>query len=409
MEYQYAVHTKILSKVVLVIMENITNINTRIVTMNYSKSGGYDQVPPVLDQFKVQNIENLDFPIVTGELNGNVVQTRNIQPNIDARLPVQAESTISMQTETVDDGSISIANVSNGSHSAEVPNKGHVFEYHDPFDIHSYPITNPPIFDSTMILPYTSNEGIPRRRRISISNGQIGQIINHEFYLDNESLLDEDLNGPRLNDQPLSKDDTMLNDAHPHQNRAPVRPGSTEQFLQIQQPQMPQKDMIPQRPVKAALDIPLGQQQRMYRENQLKSEIHRTPKDPPAGVPPPNHQLIYNNEVIYNPNNGPIPGTAAWKKERLLERNRLAASKCRQRKKHAQQQLQNNVSKYQKDVDVLKDKLNKYEKVFKNYNLIISKHVDKFPDSDLKTLSKFSDIDAITEKDLDVISKLAGS
>ena len=260
-----------------------------------------------------------------------------------------------------------------------------------------------------MMLPYTSNEGIPRRRRISISNGQIGQIINHEFYLDNESPLDEDLNGPRLNHQPLSKDDTMLNGAHPHQNRAPVRPGSTEQVLQIQQPQLPQKNLIPQRPVKSALDIPLEQHQRMYRENQLKAEIHRTQKDPPAGVPPPNHQLIYNNEVIYNPNNGPIPGTAAWKKERLLERNRLAASKCRQRKKHAQQQLQNNVSKYQKDVDVLKDKLNKYEKVFKNYNLIISKHVDKFPDSDLKTLSKFSDIDAITEKDLDVISKIAGS
>ena len=39
-----------------------------------------------------------------------------------------------------------------------------------------------------------------------------------------------------------------------------------------------------------------------------------------AGVPPPNHQLLYNNEVIYNPNDGPIPGTAAWKRKVAREK-----------------------------------------------------------------------------------------
>mmetsp|Transcript_8612 Transcript_8612/g.8507 ORF Transcript_8612/g.8507 Transcript_8612/m.8507 type:complete len:379 (-) Transcript_8612:67-1203(-) len=373
--------------------------------MNYSKNEAYDQVPSVLNQFKVQNIENLDYPLVTGD-HGNMVQTRNIQPNI----AVQAEPTNPMEPQAIVNGSISITNVSNGNHTSELPNKSHTFEFHDPFDIHSYPITNPPIFDSTMMLPYTSNEGIPRRRRISISNGQIGQIINHEFYLDNESPLDEELNGPRLTHEPISKDDTMMNDVQPQHNRVPVRPSSTEQFLQIQQPQLPQKEMEPQAPLKVRLDLPVGQQQRTHAEDSLKSETPTTTKgDPPAGVPPPNHQLIYNNEVIYNPNNGPIPGTAAWKKERLLERNRLAASKCRQRKKHAQQQLQNNISKYQKDVDMLKDKLTKYEKVFKNFTLIIAKHADKFPELELKTLTKFSDMDSITEKDLDAMSKIAGT
>ena len=46
--------------------------------------------------------------------------------------------------------------------------------FHNPFDVNSYPITNPPIFDSTMTVPYTT-DGVPRRRRISISNGQIGR------------------------------------------------------------------------------------------------------------------------------------------------------------------------------------------------------------------------------------------
>ncbi|RCK56446.1 hypothetical protein Cantr_04870, partial [Candida viswanathii] len=38
------------------------------------------------------------------------------------------------------------------------------FPYHNPFDVNSYPITNPPIFDSTMSVPYTTAEGVPRRR-----------------------------------------------------------------------------------------------------------------------------------------------------------------------------------------------------------------------------------------------------
>lgn len=160
--------------------------------------------------------------------------------------------------------------------------------FHNPFDVNSYPITNPPIFDSTMTVPYTT-DGVPRRRRISISNAQIGQIVSHEAY------FAEDLD-------------------------VPPEFESRPQTSVIEPPPPPPPQPQPQLPV----------------------EI--------AGVPPPNHQLIYNNEVIYNPENGPIPGTAAWKKERLLERNRIAASKCRQRKKQEQVQIQNNIAKMEKEL-----------------------------------------------------------
>lgn len=391
-------------------MENITNELLVLVTMNYAKDEGYTQVPPNGNQFVVQNISNLDYPIVKDGTNGNVTQIRNSQANIEARTPVQAGASNPMEPEAIGNGDISMSDVNNGGHTVEVPNRSHVFEFHDPFDINSYPITNPPIFDTTMMLPYSTNEGIPRRRRISISNGQIGQIINHEFYLENESPLDDELNATRPVNQAASKDDIVLNDVHTHQRKDPVRTESAGQ-LPHQPSQLQQKGLVSQPQLKVDLGILPEQQQGSVIKNQVKPETPNIqPGDsiPAAGVPPPNHQLIYNNEVIYNPNNGPIPGTAAWKKERLLERNRLAASKCRQRKKHAQQQLQNNVSQYQKDVDSLKDKLDKYETVFKNFNLILSKHAHKFPDSDLKLLADFKDIDAITDRDLETISKLAG-
>jgi hypothetical protein len=70
----------------------------------------------------------------------------------------------------------------------------------------------------------------------------------------------------------------------------------------------------------------------------------------------PDQKLIYNNEVIFNPDAGPIPGTAAWKKARLLERNRIAASKCRQRKKAAQIRLKEDVLNYERDIEKLEEK-----------------------------------------------------
>lgn len=194
--------------------------------------------------------------------------------------------------------------------------------YHNPFDFNSYPITNPPIFDSTMMVPYTSSDGVPRRRRLSISNGQIGQITNHEAFMEPRNDFDA---------------------------RYPLgRPGSTGP----------------------------GE------KPDLHADLQSTPEDGPtpisaAGVPPPNHQLIYNNEVIYNPNDGPIPGTAAWKRERLLERNRVAASKCRQRKKQAQQQLQDSISKYEKLLETSNRTVQRYETLVGRFKAVIRETIDK--------------------------------
>lgn len=234
-------------------------------------------------------------------------------------------------------------------------------EHHNPFEMNSYPMTNPPIIDSTMYLPYTNESGVPRRRRISISNGQIGQIVNHEAFFMDEELYDE-LNELSPFPQPaphLSADPGILY----FQEMGDALPAGP--FVQLQAPHLVAVTASLLRLSSLApAPLPVTDMDLLPKGN-----LHIV-----AGVPPPNHLLIYNNEVIYNPNNGPIPGTAAWKKERLLERNRVAASKCRQRKKQAQQQLQDNMNKYQSEIKQLHDRLKKYEQLMETYNAVLSRH-----------------------------------
>lgn len=199
------------------------------------------------------------------------------------------------------------------------------FPYHNPFDVNSYPITNPPLFDSTMMIPYNTVDGVPRRRRISISNGQIGQIISHEAFFDDDKNPELSVD---LTSRPLS---------------------SFEAGLQFTPPEAAQSVAVAEPPVPPAPEV--------------------------AGVPPPNHQLLYNNEVIYNPNDGPIPGTAAWKRERLLERNRIAASKCRQRKKQAQLQLQDSMVKMEQELQQKDAKIKELESTIELYKVTIRRSI----------------------------------
>lgn len=140
------------------------------------------------------------------------------------------------------------------------------------------------------------------RRRLSISNGQIGQIsmIVHRSEAQGEDLAsDENVGKSR-------RSDLMPHVQNSQGTSVPVAHVSASGG--IQRPQVPNR-----------------------------SEIE-VDKD---GVP--KRQLIYNNQVIFNPNAGPIPGTAAWKRQRILERNRIAASRCRQKKKNLQKRLQQDV------------------------------------------------------------------
>lgn len=262
--------------------------------------------------------------------------------------------------------------------------------FHNPFDMNSYPITNPPILDSTVI-PYGDLSS--HRRRISISNGQIGQIVNHEAIFLDEDLLDD------------------FNDLSPYmgnQNGSLTTAPDQRMFDVDSQPQSAQLQQLHRlfgqtpRPPRGPVVANQGHKQSVHSQFQDNGHISAlaTSSPPPvgstegtspksqnmAGVPPPNHQLIYNNEVIYNPNNGPIPGTAAWKKERLLERNRIAASKCRQRKKQAQQQLQDNISKSQRKIKDQTDRLQKYEKLFSVYNAALTQYFETKSDASLEPL-----------------------
>jgi hypothetical protein len=196
------------------------------------------------------------------------------------------------------------------------------------------------------------------RRRISIANGQIGQITNHspdDFYerktQDVDSVADVDA--------------TTAYDASSHPVGGPAGPVANGVQVQVAPPLPPQQipvgihqqqqQLRPQhQPHQQQAHQPQQQpQQQQQQQAQPQAQAQATPPIAINSNGVPTQKLMYNNEVIFNPEAGPIPGTAAWKKARLLERNRIAASKCRQRKKAAQNQLKENVEKYAKELDDL--------------------------------------------------------
>lgn len=283
--------------------------------------------------------------------------------------------------------------------------------FHNPFDMNSYPITNPPLFDSTMYLPYTGESGVPRRRRISISNGQIGQIVNHEaaFFME-EDLLDDLADFPPYPQPPQHPQHSQQPiQGHPQQRTPrlvePMLSASEERILLMGTPEVVPNYGQPAQ-LSQALQPPQALQQ-APRDPRAPQGPHAPFADPEhdssmAGVPPLNHLLIYNNEVIFNPNNGPIPGTAAWKKERLLERNRVAASKCRQRKKQAQKQLQDNMDRHERKISDQENRLKKYDAILRHYNTVISAQLERDPRGPLSALALLVNklVDEISLEDL---------
>ncbi|KAI5966314.1 uncharacterized protein KGF55_000623 [Candida pseudojiufengensis] len=338
-------------------------------------SGSHQQQHQHQQTRSVQSSNQTDQPHQQYQHQSNTSQNIN---NQDLNNTVKKELQQQQQQQTTSSSSSSIKNFN-------------LIPPYNPFDLNSYPMTNPPIFDSTFMLPYTTAEGIPRRRRISISNGQIGQIMNHEAFFDdnndelvNNNSLDDELT-QKFNDYELNRPQTSFivenQNQHSQQQQQQQLPPAQQQqhqppaqhiqhqndhhIQQQHQQQMtqpvphPHQHQIHQQKPQQQHQVPPHHhqlQQSQQQQHQQQIPIPQKPASPPvAGVPPPNHQLIYNNEVIYNPDNGPIAGTAAWKKERLLERNRIAASKCRQRKKNAQLQLQDNLNKMENDLKFKND------------------------------------------------------
>lgn len=154
-------------------------------------------------------------------------------------------------------------------------------------------------------------------RRLSISNGQIGQIsrmVHSQMYPSSTS---------NSSGTPNSNDSTAVSN---HSS------GSARQPQKAQQ--------------KALLD----------EEESIEVDTN--------GVP--TRELLYNNEVIFNPN-GPIPGTNAWKRAKILERNRIAASKCRAKKKNLQKKLQQDVDKLSEENSRLRDMMTEMKKRVERY------------------------------------------
>ncbi|CAI4061119.1 hypothetical protein SUVZ_05G1190 [Saccharomyces uvarum] len=100
-----------------------------------------------------------------------------------------------------------------------------------------------------------------------------------------------------------------------------------------------------------------------------------------ASVTTASSQLIH--EPFLRKNNtysGDVETSAkAWKRARLLERNRIAASKCRQRKKMSQLQLQKEFDQISKENKIMKKKLESYEKLVQKMKKISKLHSQECP------------------------------
>lgn len=299
---------------------------------------------------------------------------------------------VNFNQQPVQQAPMSYAGGANGTHNVEVNDPASSLDhpetkygngvgntiFQNPFYGNSYPITNPPLFDTTMLLPLNDGTGHTRRRRISISNGQIGQIVNHEAFFMDEDLMEEYYEQSRQirPHSPMTPTSGVQDDSA--RSRRSVMPvGASTMAYNSNNPDE-QAQLVP-----SAMNAVKNEYPQPVASNSVTLNGHvdldtrstsAADNRGVAGLPPPNHLLIYNNEVIFNPNNGPIPGTAAWKKERLLERNRVAASKCRQRKKHAQQQLQDNMNKAERQMKEKEALLKKYENLIEIYNSALKRH-----------------------------------
>lgn len=357
-------------------VQNVQNVQ------NVSGMQNVQNVAPVRGVAVNGGVLNVSMGFANGSHHGPLDRTDNGAMDNNDRSKMQFNSSNSSNASHASNNG---NNVSNGSQSHNNP------LFLNPFYGNSYPMTNPPLFDSTMLLPFGDGSGPNRRRRISISNGQIGQIVNHEaFFLDEDSMEEfyehsrqirpHSPNTPDAPPPAAVQDDTATRFARNTRSVMPV--GASRQDNPMGFNDLNEQAQI----VSSALDAPKPEysSQPQLLTNLAPGSAHlgldasrATPASENsgvAGVPPGNYSLIYNNEVIFNPNNGPIPGTAAWKKERLLERNRVAASKCRQRKKHAQQQLQDNMNKVEKQVKEKEALLDRYSSLFDMYNTALRRH-----------------------------------
>ena len=279
-------------------------------------------------------------------------------------------------------------NMNNNPHALNDPS---IMESLSPFfqpfgvDVAHLPMTNPPIFQSS--LP-GCDEPI-RRRRISISNGQISQLGE-----DIETL--ENLHNTQPPPMPNFHNYNGLNQTKNVSNK-PIY----NQAAPVTIPQYNAK-----KDSNHTKNSTLGDQNTTYPKNQQHNFVNEPSKNAPAEsisdlegmttfAPTTEGENMGKSSLRESHSNpsftsksqeshlnlgantqgNPIPGTTAWKRARLLERNRIAASKCRQRKKVAQLQLQKEFNEIKDENRILQKKLNYYEKLISKFKKFSKIHL----------------------------------
>ncbi|SCU78478.1 LADA_0A05820g1_1 [Lachancea dasiensis] len=274
-------------------------------------------------------------------------------------------------------------------------------EYLSPFfqpygvDVSHFPLTNPPIFQSSL----TNFSDHPRRRRISISNGQISQLgeagttFDDLYYSQPPPMpTRHDLRGTHVAQQPQQLPQAAQLPARPplphqHSGHASHLEVPTVHPSQAHlQPNM----LEPSNPVAPSQHSPRSQE---YSVLPLHSHPHPItpiindeidPKDTSASRTFGTNQdrkegmgidMLRDHHAYAPKRQEVLPGTPAWKRARLLERNRIAASKCRQRKKVAQKQLQEDVAVLAEENTHIRKRLHYYEKLVSKFKKFTEMHM----------------------------------
>ncbi|CAI4065396.1 hypothetical protein N7582_003007 [Saccharomyces uvarum] len=285
-------------------------------------------------------------------------------------------------------------NMNNNPHALNDPS---ILETLSPFfqpfgvDVAHLPMTNPPIFQSS--LP-GCDEPV-RRRRISISNGQISQLgedietlenlhntqpppmpnfhnyhnganknkyVPHRQTFNQTAPVDIPLYGAKKNTNPLSgtsladQNSDYTKDQRQHFAGSLSKNISTESTGDLEG---------------MTTFAPTTDSSNSGNKNMNKSTLRESHSNPSFS----SKSQASNINLANNSQEEPTPGTSAWKRARLLERNRIAASKCRQRKKVAQLQLQREFDDIKDENKILQKKLNYYEKLISKFKKFSKIHL----------------------------------
>ena len=304
--------------------------------------------------------------------------------------------------------------------------------YFQPFgvDVSHLPMTNPPIFQNSVPL---FDEPV-RRRRISISNGQISQLgedietvenlyntqpppmprFNNNNNHNNNNTTTTTEHKPQGNLlQPLPI--VTGNENDPSWTAPVLHPSTLQQRYGIPTtaattgaavpPIPPTSDEIggvmgdngimmqSQLPISINQSIPQQQQSlQQQQQNTSNGGINMVRSNPYIKKESISSVSSGHSRQSMEDKEENTPGTPAWKRARLLERNRVAASKCRQRKKIAQLQLQKDFDNLSRENMIIKKKLNYYEKLISKFKKFTESHFQKCHASD-----DFKDLKMIEE------------